>query len=385
MSQSILPLTGLVVLDLSQFLAGPSCALRLADLGARVIKIERPQGGDLCRQLYISNLQLDGDSTLFHSINRNKESYAADLKHPADHAKVKQLIAHADVLIQNFRPGVIERLGLDYAAVQAINPRIVYGTITGYGSEGPWRDKPGQDLLVQSLSGLTWLNGDADQPPLPFGLAVADLMTGAHLAQGILACLVRRGITGQGGHVEVSLLESVLDVQFEVLTTHLNDGGQLPKRSTVNNAHAYLGAPYGIYATQDGFIALAMGSLPTLGTLLDSEAIAAYTDPQSWFNERDHIKALLATHLKTHPTQHWLHILEAADYWCADVYTWPQLMAHEGFHVLDMLQQVSRPNGATLTTTRCPIRIDGARLKSSKGAPTIGADTQSIQHDFDLY
>ena len=239
----MLPLDGLVVLDMSQFLAGPSCALRLADLGARVIKIERPQGGDLGRQLYISNLALDGDSTLFHSINRNKESFAADFKNPQDHAAVLSLIRHADVIIQNFRPGVIQRLGLDYDSVAAINPRIVYGSITGYGTTGPWKDKPGQDLLVQSLSGLAWLNGNADQPPTPFGLAVADLMTGAHLAQGILACLVRRGIKGIGGHVEVSLLESVLDLQFEVLTTHLNDGGKDPHRSSVNNAHAYLGAP----------------------------------------------------------------------------------------------------------------------------------------------
>src|SRR5919202_5069914 len=229
-----LPLDGLLVLDFSQFLAGPSCALRLADLGARVIKIERPDVGDLCRQLYISNLELDGDSTLFHSINRNKQSFAANLKDPAGLERVKKLVARADVLIQNFRPGVIERLGLDYASVQELNPRLGYATLTGYGQEGPWRDKPGQDLLVQALSGLVWLNGDADQPPLPFGLAVADLVAGAHLAQGILACLVRRGITGAGGLVEASLLKSVLDCQFEVFTTFLNDGGKPPQRSAIN-------------------------------------------------------------------------------------------------------------------------------------------------------
>src|SRR5690242_16086707 len=139
------PLSGLLVLDFSQFLAGPFCALRLADMGARVIKIERPNGGDLCRQLYISNLELDGDSTLFHSINRNKQSYAADLKNPADLAQIRKLIARADVLIQNFRPGIMERLGLGYAAVRELNPRLVYATVTGYGEQGPWRDKPGQD------------------------------------------------------------------------------------------------------------------------------------------------------------------------------------------------------------------------------------------------
>src|SRR5487761_276400 len=222
------PLEGILVLDCSQFLAGPWAALRLADLGARVIKIERPESGDLCRQLYISNLDLDGDSTLFHSINRNKQSFAADLKDPGDRARVEKLIQRADVLVQNFRPGVMEKLGLDYQAARKINSGLIYAQVTGYGQLGPWRDKPGQDLLAQSLSGLAWLNGNADQPPMPFGLATADMFAGAFLVQGILACLVRRGKTGEGGQVEISLLEAVLDYQFEVLTTFLNDGGKLP-------------------------------------------------------------------------------------------------------------------------------------------------------------
>jgi CoA:oxalate CoA-transferase len=163
------PLEGLLVIDFSQFLSGPSASLRLADMGARVIKIERPGVGDLCRQLYISNLKLDGDSTLFHSINRNKESFAADLKDPADREHVFELLRHADVMIQNFRPGVIEKACLGYEAVAALNPRIVYGDITGYGKTGPWQAKPGQDLLVQSLSGLPWLNGDADHPQFRLG------------------------------------------------------------------------------------------------------------------------------------------------------------------------------------------------------------------------
>ena len=232
------PLEGLLVLDFSQFLAGPSAAMRLADLGARVIKIERPGTGDICRQLYITNLKLDGDSTLFHSINRNKQSYAADLKNPEHLAQVKKLVARADVLIQNFRPGVMDRIGLGYEDVAKLNPKLVYGIVTGYGSTGPWADLPGQDLLAQSRSGLVWLSGDADRPPTPMGLAVCDLAASAHLVQGILACLVRRGVTGLGGKVEVSLLESILDLQFELTSTFLNDGGKLPERSTVNNGHA---------------------------------------------------------------------------------------------------------------------------------------------------
>jgi CoA:oxalate CoA-transferase len=378
------PLEGLLVLDFSQFLAGPAAALRLADLGARVIKIERPGAGDLCRQLYISNLELDGDSTLFHSINRNKQSFTADLRKAGDRARIEKLVRRADVLIQNFRPGVMERLGFHYEAVREINPRLVYGEVSGYGKKGPWRDKPGQDLLAQSLSGLVWLNGDANQPPVPFGLATADMLAGAYLVQGILACLVRRGITGNGGLVEVSLMEAILDFQFEVLTTHLNDGGKLPARSALNNAHAYLGAPYGIYATADGYLALAMGSVIKLGELLGCTALAAFSDPTTWFTRRDEIKRILAEHLKTQATDDWLRILEPADIWCSDVYTWPRLLEHEAFKILDMIQHVSRSNGASLRTTRCPIKVDGGIYKAPLGAPRVGEHTDQIVREFGL-
>jgi crotonobetainyl-CoA:carnitine CoA-transferase CaiB-like acyl-CoA transferase len=378
------PLEGIVVLDFSQFLSGPSAALRLADLGARVIKIERPDTGDSCRQLSLHNLISDGDSILFHTINRNKESYAANLKDPAHLAKVIQLIKHADVLIENFRPGTMEKLGLSYEQVKLINPKIVYGSITGYGKEGPWKNKPGQDLLVQSLSGLAWLNGNADQPPVPFALAAADLFTGAHLVQGILACLVRRGRTGTGGLVEVSLLESILDFQFEVLTTYLNDGGQPPERSSVNNAHAYLGAPYGIYETLDGYLALAMGSVIRLGELLGCQALAAFSNPKSWFLERDKIKSILVEHLQTQTTQAWLNVLEPADYWCADVYTWERLLAHEGFQTLNMVHEISRPGSKSLKTTGCPIRINGLRPNSTKWAPRIGENNEELEREFIL-
>ena len=382
------PLSGLLIVDFSQFLSGPSASLRMADLGARVVKIERPGSGDLCRQLYISNLSLDGDSTLFHSINRNKESYAADLKSAEDLASIRKLLTHADVMIQNFRPGVIEKIGLGYEAVRAINPRLIYGEISGYGNVGPWREKPGQDLLVQSLSGLPYLNGDASQPPVPFGLAIADMMAGAHLVQGVLAALVRRGITGIGAKVEVSLLESILDFQFEVLTTYLNDGGKTPERSSVNNAHAYLGAPYGIYATSDGYIALAMGSILRLGELLSCPELGVYSDAASLFDKRDEIKSILVEHLKLRSTGHWLSILEPADVWCSDVLTWDELFAQAAFQRLEMIQSIDgRPGSATdsaMRTTRCPIRIDGERLISSRPAPRVGEHNRAITKEFDL-
>jgi crotonobetainyl-CoA:carnitine CoA-transferase CaiB-like acyl-CoA transferase len=378
------PLEGLLVLDFAQFLAGPWAATRLADLGARVIKVERPGTGDIGRQLYISNLSLDGDSTLFHSINRNKESFAADLKDPGDVAAVRALIARADVLIQNFRPGVMERLGLGPDECQALNPRLVYGIVTGYGARGPWTGKPGQDLLAQSISGLVWLNGNADQPPLPFGIAAADLTASAHLVQGILAALVRRGVTGRGGLVEVSLLESVLDLQFEVTTTFLNDGGRDPERSRINNGHAYLGAPYGIYATRDGFLALAMGSVTRLGELLELPALAAFTDPQGWFTRRDEIKGLIADHLRNRTTAAWLERLEPADYWCAEVLSWKRLWQTEGFRALDFEQEVVRDDGPRLRTTRCPITIDRQHFKAPRGAPRVGQHTAAIRREFGI-
>jgi crotonobetainyl-CoA:carnitine CoA-transferase CaiB-like acyl-CoA transferase len=246
-----LPLKGLVVLEFSQYLSGPSAGLRLADLGARVIKIERPDGGDAGRKLSIKNLWVDDNSLLFHTINRNKESFTANLKDKEDLEVVKKIISKADVLIHNFRPGVMEKRGLDYAKVQQINPRIIYGEISGYGKEGPWKNKPGQDLLLQAMTGLTYTTGNGSSDPVPFGIAVTDILCGAQLVQGILAALIRRQKKGVGAFIEISLMESLLDFQFELLTTYYTNRQQ-PQRSNVQNGHPLLSAPYGIYATADG-------------------------------------------------------------------------------------------------------------------------------------
>ncbi|MDP2782676.1 CaiB/BaiF CoA-transferase family protein [Devosia sp.] len=377
-------LDGLVVVDLCQFLSGPYASLRLQDLGARVIKIERPDGGDLSRQLYLSDTEIGGDSTIFHAINRSKESLALDLKNPADVTALRTLLAKADVVLQNFRPGVIERLGLDYEAVKAINPGIVYASITGYGGEGPWVDRPGQDLLAQARSGVMWLNGDEHQGPVPFGLAIADMLAGAAVAQGILAALVRRGLKGQGAHIETSLLEVLVDFQFEVLTTHLNDGRRVPRRSQFRSAHAYLSAPYGAYPTADGYLAIAMTPLPRLQALLELEELGQFSDPKSWFTQRDAIKQIIADRLVTQPTAHWLGILEPADIWCAKVLDWPELLASEGFKALDMLQTVTREDNVSITTTRSPLRINGQRARTYRAAPLIGEQSARIRAEFGL-
>ncbi|QYZ70138.1 CaiB/BaiF CoA transferase family protein [Neotabrizicola shimadae] len=380
-----LPLEGILVIDFSQFLSGPLCALKLADLGARVIKIERPGQGDLCRTLYLSDTEIGGTNSLFHAINRNKESFTADLRDDGDREMLRQLISQADVVMQNFRPGVIERQGFGYEACRAINSGIVYGSISGFGEDGPWVDLPGQDLLAQARSGLLWLTGSAGDPPTPMGLAAADMLAGNALAQGILAALVRKGRTGKGAHVQTSLLEALLDFQFEVLTTHLNDGGRLPQRSAVNGAHAYLGAPYGVYRTADGWLALAMTpSLERLAMLLGVSGLEGwYADKSAAMRDRDAIKAILAQALAGQPTAHWLAILQPADIWCAEVLDWPQLFASEAFRRLGMVQHIESA-GISLDTLRGPIRLDGATLTSRRAAPDLGADRGQIIKEFGL-
>ena len=381
----IKPLEGLLVLEFAQFMAAPTAGLRLADLGARVIKIERPVTGEAGRQIAIRNIFIDGDSLVFHTINRNKESYAADLKNTDDLERVKKLISMADVITHNFRPGVMEKIGLDYESVKIINPRVIYGVVTGYGNKGPWALRPGQDLLIQSLSGLTYLSDTNDAGPVPFGLATADMICGAHFVQGILAALIKRAKTNKGSLVEVSLIESTLDLQFEVITTYLNDGGKLPQRSSVKGTgHAYLSAPYGIYRTSDDYLALAMGDLHQIANVLGCDISDIYPNKSQWFEHRDEIMQLLAQKIKEKTTAEWIAKLDEQGIWCAEVYTYEQTLQHEGYKVLGMQQDVKLPDGGSLTTTRCPIRINGERLYSDRAAPEPGAQTDQINYQFNL-
>lgn len=378
------PLQDIVVLDFSQYLAGPSAALRLADLGARVIKVENPKTGDNSRHLSLKNMVYDGDSVNFQAINRDKESFAANLKDPEDLKLVKALVKKADVLIENFRPGIMAKFGLDYESTRVLNPRLIYATVTGYGTEGPWKSKPGQDLLLQSMSGLAYTNGNGDQPPTPLGISMADIFAGTHMVDGILACLVRRSRTGEGGRVEVSLLESILYLQLEGLTTYLNNDHQPPVRSRVCNDHPNVPAPYGIYETSDGYIAVSMGSVTRLGRILGCPELAAYTDDTQWFRKRDEIQTVLARHLKGRPTSVWLTLLDDAGYWASAVLNWRQLTDSAAYQALDFSQDISRPGLPQLLTTRCPIRCDGHLLKSRKCAPRLGEDTAQVISDLSL-
>lgn len=366
------PLEGYTVLDFTHFLAGPSASMRLADFGARVIKVEKPVEGDGYRNNAGPALKFKDTNAQFYFSNRGKESITIDLKDEIQREKLNVLIQEADIMMINFRPKVTKKLGLDYDTVKKINRSIVYGEITGYGKSGSWSDLPGQDLIAQSISGACYLNGNGDAFPIPFGLPVADQFAGQFLMQGLLAGLYYSQMNGEGVQIHTSLLESMLDIQFEAFSAFLNDGNQQPVRSCVNGTNPYQGAPYGIYKTKDGYMTLAMGSVVTIGELLGCESLTAYTNKEDWFDKQDEIKSILQDHLLKRDTKEWLAILEEADIWCSTVYNWEEMMKTEGFRSLNMLQTIKQPDGKAFVTTRCPIKIDGEYLYNSKPTPDLG-------------
>ena len=242
--------------------------------------------------------------------------------------------------------------------------------------------------MAQAVSGLPWTAGTAGGPPVPVGLSIADHLASCQLALGVAALLARRERTGQGGLVETSLLESVLDFQFELLSVSLSEPSFQPRRGGIYSANAYLAAPYGVYPTSDGYLAIAMNPVPRLGSLIGLEALTDFEDPASWSERRDEIAALLGDHLSTQPTQHWLDLLEPADIWCAPVLTLSALAGSEAFASIAMVQEVSRPSEAgtgppvTIRTTRSPLRIDGDRLTPPAGAPRIGQHSAALRAEF---
>ncbi|MBF2759081.1 MAG: CoA transferase [Ectothiorhodospiraceae bacterium AqS1] len=379
------PLEGIRIVDFSQFLAGPYASLKLLDMGARVIKIENPENGDLCRHIYLSNTNINGDSTLFHAINRGKESIALDLKSPKGLAAARTLIIHADIVIQNFRPNVIDRLGLGYEELKAIKPDIIYGSISGYGDRGKWADLPGQDLLVQARSGIMWLGGNADQGPAPIGLPIADISAGANLAQGLLAALFRKERSGQGALVETSLLESLIDLQFEFLTTYLNNNQIPPERTQKGSAHGYLPAPYGVFETAQGHLALAMTPLDKLANLLNLQENPLFTaDPQAGFTHRNEIHAALQTAFETKSADEWERLLIKHDIWCARILNWKEILQTEAGKALEMLLPPPKTTSAPLRHISAPIRLDGQRPPPSPKAPELDAHGPAICKEFGI-
>lgn len=374
-----LPLEGITILEFSQYLSGPCAGLRLADLGARVIKIERVSGGDSCRQLVINQMWADDSSLLFHTINRNKESFAANLKNPDDLLWIHRLLKMADVLTHNFRPGVMESLLLDYPSVKKINSRLIYLEISGYGKTGPWQKKPGQDLLVQALSGLCFASGNQHNTPIPFGLAIEDYLCGNQAVQAILAALVRREKTGNGALLSLSLLESAIDFQFEFFTTFFQTRQQ-HVRSKVSNAHALLSAPYGLYETADKYIAVAMMPLSKLNAAIACEALLPFDDTDA-FLKRDEIKKILSDHFRTAPAAEWISKMQQQGLWVMPVLDWSELRQTSTYQSLNM-EQSFKAGHKNISTTRCPVRINGQYLYGSKPAPSLGEHTEKIKEEW---
>ncbi|HRP33755.1 MAG TPA: CaiB/BaiF CoA-transferase family protein, partial [Agriterribacter sp.] len=266
--------------------------------------------------------------------------------------------------------------GLGYEMVKKINPAIVYTQISGYGEEGPWKKKPGQDLLLQSLSGLAYTTGSYNDPPTPLGLGIGDYLCGNQAVQFIIAALIKARRTGEGSFLQLSLLESLIDFQFEFLTTFFQSG-RIPQRAAYNNANPLLSAPYGIYKTSDGFLAIAMMPLEKLNQLLQCMGLSSFKEEDA-FSKRDTIKITIARCIETQSNQYWLRKAEELDLWIMPVFNWKEMKSAAGYKSLDMEQEIALENGRRFITTRCPIRINKKILKSDKAAPAIGADNKKI-------
>ena len=311
------PLSGLRVLDFTALLQGPLATQILGDLGADVVKLEK-HAGEWMRQWGIFAARTHGETDAFLAFNRNKRSVEIDLRDPQDRERILELVDLADVVVENFRPGVMDRAGLGYEALRARNPRLIYAASSGYGRTGPYAKRPGQDYLVQALTGAMWLSGRRDDPPLLFGAAVADQFTGLHLVIAILAALEQRRRTGEGQRVDVDLLACMLTIQQQELTVHLNHG-QLLDRPVENVGHPGITAPCGVYRTADGYLMLAMCPCPVLAQILGIDWLAQFDTNEKMLAARDDVHRHLSVHFATATTAHWLELLGKHDVWCAPV------------------------------------------------------------------
>jgi crotonobetainyl-CoA:carnitine CoA-transferase CaiB-like acyl-CoA transferase len=376
-------LAGLVVLDFSQVGAGPTCGMLLGDLGADVIKIEAP-GGDIGRKL--GPPWQNGESVVSMSFNRNKRSIAVDLKHPEGPALVRRMAARADVVLESFRPGVMDRLGIGYAALRELHPRLVFCSVSAYGQTGPWRDKPGVDGIVQAVSGLMSNIGDEDSPPMKVQVPAADMTTGFLAFAAILAALRVRDTTGEGQHLDMSLYNSALMLQQSALASYLSSG-EKPVRS---GSAAPYSAPNEAYPTRDGWIMIAAyhdDRWKALCEVLGEPALATdarFANNAQRVANRTELTAELSRRLATHGTLEWQQRLEAADIICAPIADYDMVMnspqlAHNGVIV--------ETRNADAGVVRMPGAAFGdrhAQARVRRGPPAIGEHSREILAQFGL-
>lgn len=374
-------LDGLRVLDASQMMAGPLCGMRLGDLGADVLKIEPPRSGEWVRTHGFANAAIEGETTALLGLNRNKRSVTLNLKHPDGLEALYALARTSDVFIQNYRVGTAERLGIGYDKLHEVNPRLVYCAISGYGEQGPYRLRPGQDLVVQGYSGSLWSVGSRDDPPTPSSLWAADAMAAYQATIGILAALLARDRIGAGQKVSVNLLAAVMDCQIQELTTYLNLG-ILPERSEGRFAHAWINAPYAVYATADGYLTLAMAPVDVLGDALDNDRLRSFKDWSDGVTHRDEIYQIVAAALPARTTAEWLAVFDAHNVWAGPVYTYADLARDQHVIETDMLTCVPHPRAGALRMPNVPIRLSETPTSVRRPPPLLAEHTADVLSDW---
>ena len=369
-------LSGYRVLDCSIAMAGPFAAQRLGDLGADVVKVE-PTTGEWQRHVAAGGAEGNRVNVSFLSLNRNKRSLAVDLKSPDGKQVLLDLVKTADVFLQNYRPGVAKRLGVDYESLSKINPKLIYVSISGYGEDGPYVHRPGQDLVLQGMSGAMLSAGREGEPPTAAGQYLVDAITAYTAFEGALAALLHRERTGEGQLVQVNMLDAITTIQMQELSV-FTVGGKPQTRSAEPHAHVYIRAPYGAFATSDGFIIVAFPKLKTLGEVIGEDSFLAMNDEVDTWARRDEIFAKTRDKLKTKTSAEWLELLRAADIWCGPVYGYADLVDDEQIKHNGTFVEYEHPTEGKVKTPGFPIRFSKTPSTVDRGAPVTGQDTRDV-------
>jgi crotonobetainyl-CoA:carnitine CoA-transferase CaiB-like acyl-CoA transferase len=368
-------LDGLRVLDFSQMMLGPYATQLLGDMGADVIKVERPEVGEWERGLEMMGELVAGDSAAFLSLNRNKRSVALDLKHPPARDALLELGRTCDVVVENFRPGVLARLGLGYEDFKAVREDIIYCSGSGWGQDTRFarENRPGQDLLIQAMSGLAANAGRADEPPVVAGSSIVDAMTGLTLAVGVLGALVARERQGIGQRVNVDLFSTAISMQCQEISAMVNQDTEY-HRSRAGIAQPWLSAPFGIYRTADGWLAIAMAPLAPLAELVGDPELA---ELDAWV-DRDAVKERLDRVTPGRTTQAWLDLLMPAGIWAARVRTTKEAVDELRLEGSDLIRTVEHPRAGRLELIGCPIEFTAMPWSLRMPPPLVGEHTEEV-------
>lgn len=378
-------LSGVTILDFSHLLQGPFATQLLGDMGADVIKIERVGTGDMFRGMTFFAKWVGGsESPCFLAWNRNKRSIALNLKSPKIHAIILEMAKKADIVVQNFRPGVLARLGYGYDDFKAVNPRIIYCSGSGYGEEGPYVDRPGQDMLVQGLSGLITNTGRGDQAPVPAGSGMADQIGSMNMVYGILSALYYREKTGKGQKIEVNLLAGMLAHLSQEYVAVLNLGIDFVRPNS-GIGHPGAAAPFGIYETKDrGYISIAMSPFKTLYEALDAPELAVYDNQKTLFEKRDEIWEKVNIETRKFGTAALLDRLLAVDIWCAEVKDIRTAAIDPQVEHMGMLTEYEHPKVGTVKVVAPAVTMSETPPAISRPAPLVGEHGREILRQFGI-